>query len=400
MTKFKRLMALAAVSMLGVQLIGAGTAFAASTSDCDFGSDNLEITLDTDNVELWLDEDGLLQCDPGGGDDDSQAVGTIDSITVEMDDDDSTGTLTIYLDDDSTGGTTYASAWPEFDTFDIDVTTTLYIDGSYVDDAAGNSLDIMFGKSTFSFSGTSGTYVAPKLDIQGGDDKDEIDASKATVRVVADGNGEDDVIKGGSANDVIDDSTSDDGDIAYGNGGNDVVSVTGALSQAWGGDGHDDLAGAIVAPGAGNDDVDADTLVTYADLTDGIEYIDGDTAGAAGDDDLSGTFARISGSQGDDVIVGTFDRISGNAGDDVIKCDGCDGGTHYAAGGAGDDFIAEYGTGVDNVFYGNAGNDVLRGKDGDDELRGGPGSDQAWGANGSADLCTAEVLNRCELIKN
>ena len=400
MTKFKRLMALAAVSMLGVQLIGAGTAFAASTSDCDFGSDNLEITIDNDDVSLWLDVDGMLQCDPGGGDDDSQAVATIDSITVEMDADDSTGELYVYLDDND-GGSQNAAEWPSFDTFDIAVTTPLNIDGSAVDDGAANRLSIKFGKDTFSFSGTSGTYEAPKLYIDGGAEKDSIDASKATVKVDAGGGDEDDTIKGGSGNDFLEGDSCDDGDVIYGNAGNDYVdSGCGSLGQAWGGEGADDLSGAIVAPGAGDDDVNADVLVTYADLTGGIEYVDGDTAGAAGDDDLSGSFGRVYGSQGDDLIVGMLDRILGNAGDDVIKCDGCDGGSAYAAGGAGDDYIAEYGSGYDNLFYGNAGDDVLRGKDGDDELRGGPGSDQAWGATGSADLCTAEVMNRCELIKN
>ena len=50
MTKFKKLMAIAAVSMLGVQLVGASAAFAVTGSDseCDFGSDSLDITLGTD----------------------------------------------------------------------------------------------------------------------------------------------------------------------------------------------------------------------------------------------------------------------------------------------------------------------------------------------------------------
>jgi len=395
MTKFKRLMALAAVSMLGIQLMGVGTAFAVE-SECDFGSDNLEISLgldeggDSGDVDLWMETDGKLYCQDDT-DTYSQAASSIDDITVAMDDDDSDGQLTIYLEDENND----AAEWVDFDSFDIDVTTVLVIDGSSVGAGAANDLTVKFGASTFSFSGTSGTYAAGGLEIYGGDERDSIDASKATVAVDAWGGDEDDTIKGGSKNDELYGDGCEDGDVLYGNAGNDYVLADCGEGQAWGGEGHDTVEGDVTAPGAGNDDVCAYTAIVYADLTDGLEWIEGDTAGAAGDDDIDSCgFYVVSLGQGDDLFVDYMAVVKGNGGDDVIKTD------DTAYGGAGDDFIAAYDDGgEDNAFYGNAGDDVLRGKSGNDELRGGPGSDQSWGGNGSEDLCTAEVMNRCELIK-
>jgi len=401
MTKFKRLMALAAVSMLGIQLMGVGTAFAAGQdSDCDFGSDSLEVTLGTSDgpddgeAYIYVDDNGMLVCDSGSTGEVSQAASTIDSLTVVMDDDDSTGELTIYLDDDNSD----AAEWPNFDTFDIDVTTTLIVDGSSVGTGAANDLSVKFGKDTFSFSGTNGTYAASGIEFYGGDANNALDASKAEVKVYAEGGSDDDVLKGGTKNDYLDGNGCDDGDILYGNAGNDYLYNDWCDGdQAWGGEGNDSLEASIVAPGAGNDDVCADVAVSYADLTAGMEWVEGDTAGSAGDDEFnysgcSGAPDVVSLTQGDDLFVDYTAMVKGNGGDDVIKTTG------DAQGGAGDDFIAAYDDGgEENSFYGNAGNDVLRGKSGDDLLRGGPGSDQAWGANGSEDTCNAEVENRCEL---
>lgn len=412
MTKFKRLMALAAVSMIGIQLMGAGTAFAVE-SECDFSSDSLEITLGTDDgpdsgdAGIWVDADGMLYCEDDV-DTYSQASSTVDSITVAMDDDDSDGVLTVYLDDDSGD----AAEWPEFDTFDIDVTTRLIFDGSSVNSGAANKLRVTVGKDSFAFAGTSGTYSAAAIEFADGGDDDSFDASKATVRVYANDttSGADsgsDVFKGGAGNDRFYLSSNGDDVIVYGNGGNDLIETGSGDDQGWGGAGYDTIdlgAGSkdTAAPGAGDDDVSGAERVSYGDLSEGIEWtnVGGDpieTAGAAGDDEFDSSPARVYGSLGDDVIVDdTADLVSGGAGDDYLKVDVAG---LYALGGAGDDFIAAFDNSTENLFYGNAGNDVLRGKGGDDTLRGGPGSDQAWGGNGSGDLCTAEVLNRCELIK-
>lgn len=428
MTKFKKLTALLAVGMLGIQLMGAGTALAKRPGggtldgDCDFGSNDLEVTLgDSGDVAIWVDADGLLQCEAGNDSDDSAAVASIDSITVVMDSDESVGELFIYLSDDTTGGGagnghghggnntagTNASEWPDFETFDIDVTTQVHVDGSSVDDGAANSLRVTLGAKTLAFSGTTATYTAPSFEILGGARFDYLDASKAAVKVEIDGGAGKDSIKGGSKNDSLTGGTEDD--VIYGGAGNDTIECgDDGLDQGWGGDGYDDISGcAVAAPGAGDDIVSGAAVLSYADLSDGVEYYNlaGDpiaTDGAAGIDEIIDNPLKVYGSQGDDILMddtGAF--IRGYGGDDVIKVYGDgDNTTKDVEGGTGDDLIVAFDGGGDNLFYGQAGDDVLKGKDGDDTLRGGTGKDQSWGGSGSGDLCTAEVLNRCELIKH
>lgn len=422
MNLIKRIAGMLAMSLLVTQMLGVGTAFASSgeTDDCDAGSTDLEVTIGDSTVELYVDGDWLV-CYTYESGYQSIALNKVKSVAVEMDDeDDSDGSLWIYLDDKDTSGE--AAVWPKLDTFDLDVTTAVVIDGDEVDAGAGNVLRINVGAKTFSFNGTSGTSNAPAYDINGGSLNDLIDGTGATAKLDIDGGYGNDTLKGGNNRDDI---YGDYGfDTIYGGPGNDSIDCDydaeidekTKMEYGWGGPGDDYIEDcSVVAPGTGDDftfggDTDSLLIITYADVTGGVEvtldstyYASSEviTGGAAGDDTFeAGYVVGIQGGQGDDVLVdfssleiasGVFGTVKGLGGDDVIKTV-----TPKAYGGDGNDLIVDL-AGIDSKFYGEGGADVLRGKGGDDKLYGGNGKDQGWGSSGE-DLCRAEVTNRCEFF--
>ena len=141
-------------------------------------------------------------------------------------------------------------------------------------------------------------------------------------------------------------------DVGYGGAGADRID---SRFRAFGGDGDDNLTGAIVGGEAG------------ADIITG-----------------RGSFADLRGGDGNDQITGAggSDRFDGGAGDDVLRSTGAngreiffggDGNDQVFAGGEGD--VVFGGEGAD-ILSGDAGNDVLTGEAGADRLTGGLGADR------------------------
>lgn len=424
MTKIKRIAALAAASLLGIQMLGVGTALAAGgTSECDFNSDSLEITLgDNSESYVYLYIDGTkLWCDDtsaGGSVDEGQALSTIKSISVEMDDEeDSTDMLEIDLDDADTSGD--AADWPRFSSFDIDVYTEIYVYAGGVS-ASGQGTRVTVGKSTLAFQGTTATLGddVPLVEIDGSSGRDTYDASAAQIPVDIDAEGGNDTVKGGAKRDYLD--VSDGGtDFVFGGGGNDDIDCdSSGYDFAYGQDGDDYLYGCwFSAPGAGDDEL-GDTNVarlSYADVTGDIAIVlvsgggydcgdDADISGASGVDIMpSGMdLDRLYLGSGNDYVYNDGcinDRLYMGAGNDVARdLDGIGGGDRGDGvyGDAGNDKLwgsdAEY-----DVLHGGAGDDRLYGKSYPDVLIGGAGSDQLWGGSGQSDMCkSGEVYNSCE----
>lgn len=419
MNKFKRLAALAAASLLGIQMLGVGTAFASGgTSECDFNDDSLEITLGDDSASyVYLYIDGTkLWCDDTSANglvNEGQALSTIKSISVVMDDDaESTDMLEIDLED---GSTTDAADWPKFSSFDIDVYTEIYVNGDGVTNG-GQSVRVTVGKSSLSFLGTTATLgnLVPSIEIDGSDGRDSIDASAAILGVDIEGNLGNDTIKGGSKRDFLDGEGGSD--FVYGGAGNDDITCDGTnFDFGYGQDGNDYLYECwYTAPGAGDDEIDPTNVsrLSYSDLSGGMVYSDTDgcayatTSGAAGDDIL-GTLSldRFYGTQGDDVIVAYSDcidlKIFAGGGNDVVRA-------FYQVGSSGpwkgDGIFGDagndklFGSDYDgDILRGGPGDDVLKAKGDDDVLIGGPGQDQLWGGSGDEDMCkSGEVLDECE----
>lgn len=397
--QIKKFVTLAASGLLVIQMLGIGTALAASgPSECNFGSDSLDITVGDDDVRLSIDNDKDDIVCRVGATTERQRYSTVDSITVEMDDqEESDGNLEIYLDDDSDSDV--LAAWPDFDTFDVDVATTLEFNASSIQDK-GENPRITIGAKSASFSGTTLTFSAPDIFYDGSDEKDYVDGSKATVDLEVDGGYEDDVIKGGSGDDEL--YGDDRNDTIYGGAGDDDIDGDAGLDVCWGQDDNDFLQSCLIAgPGAGDDMVETSDRLSYADLTKGVSFSNlGSgwvTGGEAGEDDVQWNFDRFYGSAGDDTIVDPFayieDRIYGNAGNDYIKSCGLD---DFANGGDGNDKVVGC-DGAGEYLYGGAGADVLKGMGGGDHLSGGPGKDQTWGGIG-IDYCRGDITNSCEFL--
>lgn len=422
----KRIVALVAAGMIGVQLMGIGTALAGDggSSECDFDDNALEITLGDDH-DAYLQINGTkLECTVNGATDD-QALSTIKNISVVMDDEeDSTSELYIDLWDATDSDLV---TWPRFSSFDIDVYTELNIDGASTDSGEGN-MRVVVGKSTVSFSGATATLgsLVPVIDIDGSPNRDSIDGSATSFELDLDGGAGNDTLKGGSARDYID--SSDGGvDFVYGNGGNDDILCAG-VDFAWGGAGEDYLDSCwFTAPGVGDDEVAGTTItrLSYADVSGDVTAIfeggggsdcgtDADISGAAGVDLMPATMNlnRIYFGSGNDVLVNSSgaynsgcinDKAFMGAGNDKVRdFDGIGdaGGNHERGygvfGEAGNDVLwganSEY-----DILHGGSGDDRMYGLGYQDILIGGPGNDQAWCGSGSDDFAkSSEVQNQCE----
>lgn len=438
--KIKRLASLAAASLLVVQMLGVGIASATVLSTCDFGSDDLEISIADTDVDLWI-EGAKLYCsfdaDSAGDFDNTDdadfiVLRALESVTVEMEDETSAGQLSISLedeyDDDGVGPdptTGEAADWPAIKTFDLDVSTRVYIDASDVT-ADGYNAVITIGAKSISFNGATVTASVRAYEIDGTDGRDTIDGSKTAARLDIEGGNGNDLIKGGSARDILDGEA--DVDTIYGNAGDDDLYGGNSDGDAcWGGDGNDYLDSCkTVAPGAGDDEIvsigeaasssDSDNQrVTYADLTGDVVWEQDDcdgsvyTGGAAGDDVFSDGVERVTtGSGNDEVTEYCASVVSTGAGNDLVRAGLDTSGTGVYSGratartgvnvfgGDGDDRISswDYADAVD-YFYGGAGNDTLRGGYNTDTLVGGQGKDKLYGGAGK-DVCRGgEIVKAC-----
>ncbi|MFM7718237.1 MAG: hypothetical protein ACKO8G_01925 [Actinomycetota bacterium] len=296
-------------------------------------------------------------------------------------------------------------------------------DGSGVDDSR-YPVAVTIANTSFRIGSVGGSVVSVgSWSFVGTDGDDDLDArglSNAAV-IAGGGDGDDtltgggrgDLLTGGDGDDVLDGSDGDDlleagdgDDELRGGDGDDNLDCADSTAddeadQCWGEDDNDrilaDLPSAgldTVAPGDGNDDVNAAYVLTYADSSDPVEanIEDGEVRSDAGDD-LFGPIAIFVGSPDADTISGSSDdeTIRGGDGDDVLKGLG---GDDVLGGGPGND-VLRGGAGADRAA-GGGGDDRLVGGGGADILRGGGGEDLAAGGMGR-DLCVAEKRRECEV---
>jgi Ca2+-binding RTX toxin-like protein len=172
--------------------------------------------------------------------------------------------------------------------------------------------------------------------------------------IVIGSTGADDV-NGGAGNDWMDGGAGADS-LAGGSGGNDILS---------GGAGDDALSGEAGDQFYGGADIDVANLSAMtAGIT--IDVANGYTASG-------GVFGAV-------VDIERFQLGSGN--DLFVSFTG----TRTVQLGGGNDWIADYSTGNNDVFFGDAGNDALYGLAGDDQLNGGGGVDLLVGGDGADTL--------------
>ena len=174
--------------------------------------------------------------------------------------------------------------------------------------------------------------------------------------------------------------------IVYGGPGNDVIE-TGKPGTVIGGAGDDHIRiladTTIVHPGAGDDIIEGDAVVSYRHAP-GPVQVDLKTGVATGwgTDRLSGV-ADVYGTPYDDVMRGAppFGEFRGFGGDDILEAapTNSDHGSELD-GGRGDDVLR--GSGGDDFLNGGQGGDILLGFAGNDTLTGGAGRDELDGGEG------------------
>ena len=188
----------------------------------------------------------------------------------------------------------------------------------------------------------------------------------ATVPLVLNGTGLNDLLIAGAGHDLLRGGAGDD--LLLGGAGNDTLFGANGADTLRGGPGNDLLRG------------DAGTDVLFGD--DGNDTLDG----GAGDDLLAGGPGNdhLLGGPGDDLLLadesdgfgpGGHDRLFGGAGHDTLL------------GGAGDDRL-----------FGQDGNDLLAGETGDDTLEGGAGAD-TFEAGSGRDLLISQMDGARDLFR-
>jgi len=428
----KRIAAVAAVSLVALQLVAGGALAAGkhlggnphnntpAASGCSLIAGTAVISGGGGQAEVWTDGK-WLHCNNGswtGTDvdtadplDGGPLLSDVDKLLTQGD-----GGVVLYLaaidgngDPVTVLGNTKSANYGGLHVT-VDTSDVLYFDATGLDSAYfGSTMKVT--NTSFSGMGLAGTiYYADSLEFDGGDGIDSFDASSVAADTVQNGGPGSDTLKGGSGDDQIDGDAGSDK--IYGGAGDDALDCSDAGNdQCWGGAGDDailvggsvaDVTNDTVAPGDGYDGIQgsgSDTVVlTYVDSSAAVDT----TYGSTGEIDTTNDFdfftgvvvTAFAGSPKGDLILGDswVDVIDGGAGNDVIKGDNDD---NVLKGGTGNDTIR--GRGGDDVVRGNGGDDVLYGGAGDDSLLGGPGSDQTWG-DGGKDLCGGEVKDSCELI--
>lgn len=210
--------------------------------------------------------------------------------------------------------------------------------------------------------------------------------------VTVDGGAGNDTLIGGSGNDFLDGSMGLDS-LVGGNGDDILRDVQGTTDTLIGGEGNDilyidqfDLAGGIIAGGAGIDRAVAVTAVTgFMLASHGVELF----SGSAGDDsaDATGvaTSVTLTGGAGNDTLTGSSwaDGIDAGAGNDsLVGGDGND--TLYGGDGV-DTLVGGQGNDLLEGASAFASSDTLIGGAGNDTLNGGGGIDRAVFSNNFAD---------------
>ena len=267
------------------------------------------------------------------------------------------------------------------------------------------------GDDTIILGGISGFYNSTLF---GGQGNDTINATKATVGVLMQGDAGNDHFSGGSGIDTFLVNAGDDTITTVGQGGSDVIkiargaSVLGTVAASW------------VATAAVSNQGNGTLISGAAGININLELASGpngwliqDSTGdevlygsaladtiyaTAGNDELRGRDGddSLSGGSGNDWIIGNegHDWIDGGADDDSINAGK---GNDTVFGGQGNDVIDGGSTGAD-VLDGGDGNDSIAGYSEADILTGGPGSDtfgifeSLFGVSGSSVIASSNTL--------
>ncbi len=184
------------------------------------------------------------------------------------------------------------------------------------------------------------------------------DATSAIIRIGSVGN---ENLFGGSFNDSL--SGLDGADTLRGNGGADTLLGGAGNDSLNGGAGNDSLIGGA------DDDILVATLGDTLDGGDGVDLADLSAATSAMTVDIANSYFASGGAFG--LIFGVEQLRLGPGADVIIG----GAGLRSVDLGPGNDWIADYSTGNNDVFAGGDGDDALYGRAGDDQLLGGAGND-------------------------
>jgi Ca2+-binding RTX toxin-like protein len=156
-------------------------------------------------------------------------------------------------------------------------------------------------------------------------------------------------------------------------GGNDVIDPGAGSDQVRGGEGADMVETTAVADGPDFYEVGE---VSYRNRTEPV-YLEGETAGATGENDKLVGVLDVIGGTADDVLVGTSSAytLEGGPGDDTLV--GTNPRSNELYGGTGNDQLSSVPAGAESINH-------LIGEEGNDSYYGGTGIDMMRDANGSA----------------